>query len=493
MFPRMYNIQPQLRLNIVQHYLENGTSLRTTAQKFNVHYLTVFKWVKLYKKKGEERLLSTYKRPWNRTEKKLEEKIVLLKENDPCLTVRKTREILGKHGIKISIKGIWGIWIRYGYAGFRKEELSNNFIDHCPWSNEATKKFEQAKEIFNLGNTEKSAQILNSIPVLPKNDFILQIPDNHLNLRRRVEKISSLFGKIPVQSYLNKIRNLYEECMKRNLYYSGLRVGIFETMALSWAAEPLKQLKKIEELKNLLSTEGNYYSYLLFAPRISLLISEGIAYAHLSKIKKASKIARICRKLLIKRKYISPSFMDDLGALYMSLEDFKKAEYWYMKCLENANAKVKELSKYYLTNVFFMKGEYKKAIHTLKNADVSEWGSGWGSGFRELIFQAMWFLINGMPHKAISLCTEILFLLKKEEVHVNIVGTNLIIASAYCSLGEKEKAERILRTVLPFVKTKLKKRITVLKILLSGTTKTISYIPLNEDLLPVEKLAFLLR
>ncbi|MCK4226135.1 helix-turn-helix domain-containing protein, partial [candidate division WOR-3 bacterium] len=483
----MYNIKPQLRLNIVRHYMRNGVSLRTTAHKFNVHYLTVFKWVNLYKKEGEERLLSTYKRPWNRASEKLEEKVVLLKEREPTITVRKAKEILKKDGIEISVKGIWGIWKRYGYAGFKKEEMSNNFTEHYSWAKEATKKYAQAKEIFNLGNTEKSAQILNSIPVLPKNELLLRIPDCYLNLRRRVEKIPSLFGKIPVQSYFNKVRNLYEECRKRNLSYSALRLGIFEVMALSWAAEPRQQLKRTEELKNLLSRKGNYLSNLLFAQRFSLLISEGISYVYLSKIKKASKIARICCKLLTNRKYISPYFKFDLGTLYTHLEDFKKAEYWYVKCLENVNAKAKELSKNYLADVFFIKGEYEKAIHTLKNADVSEWGFR----PRELLFQSVWSLINGMPHKAISLSTDALFLLEKEEVYSSIVKAHFIIASAYCSLGEKAKAESVLREVFPFVKTKYKKRITIFKILLSRTTKITPRIPLNENLLPTEKLALL--
>ncbi|MCK4233468.1 helix-turn-helix domain-containing protein, partial [candidate division WOR-3 bacterium] len=489
MFPRMYNIQPQLRLNIVRHYLENGASLRTTAHKFNVHYLTVFKWVKLYNEQGEKRLLSTYKRPWNRAPEELEEKVALLKEREPAITVRKAREILEKDGITISIKGIWGIWKRYGYAGFKKEKISNNYTEYFSWSKEATKKYEQAREMFNLGNTKKSTVILNSIPVLPKNELLLQIPDCNLNLRRRVEKMPSLFGRIPVQSYLNKVRNLYKECKKRSLYYSALRVGIFETMALLWATEPMELMKKIEELRNIFSRRGDYQSDILFEQRIPLLIGEGIACAYLSKIKKASKIASICRRLLTKRKLISPYFMIDLGSLYAHLEDFKKAEYWYMKCLERSSGKEKKMVKNYLTDVLFIKGEYRKAIHMLKEADLSEWVSG----FRKLIFQAMWSLINGIPHKAISSSTEALFLLKKEKIYAGIVGANLIKASAYCSLGEKEKAESILRNILPFVKTKLKKRITLLKILLSGTTKTVSYTPLNEDLLPAEKLAFLLR
>lgn len=94
-------IRPEVRLNIVQYYLNNKTTLMETALKFRVNYRTVHKWVKLYKKEGEARLLGIYKRPWNKTKKDLEEQVILLKEKDPALTVRKAKEFLEKQNIKI--------------------------------------------------------------------------------------------------------------------------------------------------------------------------------------------------------------------------------------------------------------------------------------------------------------------------------------------------------------------------------------------------------
>jgi len=62
----MYKIRPDIRRQVVEYYLKNKTTLKETAQRFNVHYQSVYKWVKLYKEQGEERLLSTYKKSWNR-------------------------------------------------------------------------------------------------------------------------------------------------------------------------------------------------------------------------------------------------------------------------------------------------------------------------------------------------------------------------------------------------------------------------------------------
>lgn len=489
MFPLMNNRQPKIRLKIVRYYLKNGISLRNTALRFHIAYRTIFTWVKLYKEQGEERLLSTYKRPWNRTERALEEKIALMKENEPGLTVRKAKENLEKKGIRISIKGIWGIWKRYGYAGFNKKNMGND-LTGCSWTKEATKKFGRAKELFNLGAINKSAEILNSIPALPENELLVQIPDSLLNVRRRIEKMESLFGKIPVCSYLKKLRILYEECRKRNLYYLSLKLGIWEVMALSWSGEPMQQLKRTEELKDIIRKRGEHFSYLLFAPRFSLLISEGIVSVALLKTKEASDIARTCRTLLKKRKRVFPYFMRDLGQLYTMLEDFREAEYWYLRSLDKLDGDGAKIAKYLLADVFVTKGEYKKAIHILKNEKLDIWGC-----YPKMLFtQSIRSLVNGMPHKAISLAAEALSVSKKQEVLSILPTLYLNIASAYCSLGEKIKAKSILKRALPFlVKNRQKRMETIFEILLSQTLKDESPIVSNEDLLPTVKLALLLK
>ncbi|MEO0183945.1 MAG: helix-turn-helix domain-containing protein, partial [candidate division WOR-3 bacterium] len=74
----MNNKDFQVRLAAVKHYFSSKDSLRATAKKFNVQFPTIFKWVKAYKQYGAVGLLPQYRRPWNRTERKLEEKIVSL-------------------------------------------------------------------------------------------------------------------------------------------------------------------------------------------------------------------------------------------------------------------------------------------------------------------------------------------------------------------------------------------------------------------------------
>ncbi|UCG92468.1 MAG: helix-turn-helix domain-containing protein [candidate division WOR-3 bacterium] len=457
--------------------------------KFHIAYRTLFRWVKLYKEKGEERLLSTYKRPWNRAKPDLEEMIVEMKEQEPGLTVRQAKKALETEGIMISIKGIWGIWKRHGYAGFNRENVSANFTD-CPWTREAKKKYELAKWLFERGSVDRSAKILNSIPALHENKLLPQIPDSLLNTRRQIEKIGLFFGKIPVGSYLKRLKVLYEECHRRRLYYSILIVGLLEIKALSWSGKPSEMLNKVVELRKILKRTGNQYSYSLFAPRLSLLISEGFAHAGLLTIKQASDIARTCRILLKRRKHVSPFFMRDLGQLYAQLEDFREAKYWYLKSIGRLGDEEEKITKSFLADIFTIKGEYKRALEAWKNEELDHWGSH----SKMLRIQSMWSLTKGMPHRAISLATEVLASLEKEAAKGSMFGCYFTIAGAYCSLGEKARARRILKRLLPFLaKNQLEIVKTIIDVILSQSSHDEDSIRLGEQFLPTVKLALLLK
>jgi transposase/tetratricopeptide (TPR) repeat protein len=490
MFPHMSNINTKLRLKAVRYYLKNPDSLRKTASRFGISYRALHKWVQWYREDGEKRLLSTYTRPWNRFSKKLEERVVELKETKPYLTVRRTRDILAEEGISLSVKGIWGIWKRYGYAGFRKGSLSNDFTEHCRWTEEATQKYEQAKKLLASGLIEQSAEVLNSIPVLPRNELLLKIPDEHLNRRRTLEKTLTSFGRIPVHPFMEDLHSLIKDYRTKNLLYSTIRLGVLESMALSWDAKPTEQLRKSEELLSALKKREDCNSYLLFTLRFTLLISVGIASVLLSKTEKADRIARKCHRILKKRRHISVSLMIDLGNLFGFLEDKKKAEYWYRKCLEKADEREERQVRNYLADVIFFKGEYRKALDIVKKVKVAEWSLY----SRIHLFKSMEYLSKGKPHKAIALSIESLDKLKKEELHGGITSAYSILASSYASLGERNKAIKTLRRLEPFLKKyKLKRLLERLIILTSDPSKEFKTSSPYEDLLPVDKLVSLLR
>ncbi len=477
------------RLEAVQYYLNNRTTLKDTALSFKIHYVTLFKWIGLYKKYGKAPLLSTYKRPWNRSDSELEEKIALLKEQNPGLTVRKASEMLQIVGTKISVKGIWGIWKRYGYAGFRKENISANFTEHCSWTKESTRRFNQAQQLFNLKDVRLSAEILNSIPALPQNELITQVPDSLLALRRRVEKIALLFGQIPLPAYQKQVRSLYEDCKRKNLCYSALRMGILASVVSTWHETPDEQLERIKESKVMFRQQGINPSTLFFPYKWTLFLLEGIAYANLSQIKKASSIAKYCSILLERRKCLSPELLDSLGTLYLKLEDFRKAEHWYLRAQNCGVHKDKKISNEPFTSIYLNKGDYNLAINNINNTSKPDWGYQ----SRKLFCQTMLSLIEGRPDEAISLSFKALSFAKKEELNSHIIRAYITIASAYCSLGEKSKAVSILRRILPFTQKRLDRVANVIKIFLSPVNKDEFRDPLIEDLLPTVKLAYLVK
>ncbi|MFX0211187.1 MAG: hypothetical protein ACFFDT_34725 [Candidatus Hodarchaeota archaeon] len=283
-------------------------------------------------------------------------------------------------------------------------------------------------------------------------------------------------------------------------------------MALEWSGEPEKELEKIEELKKIVYKmnvikpgeldrhKEQTGSYILFEPRFTLLVSEGIACASLSKIKRGYEIASTCRKLLRRWKKPSPHFVENLGILYAHLEDYREAEYWILKSLDRVDEGTKKKLNSYLAVIYLNSGRYKKATHILKYAELGEWAHhSW-----ILIFRSSLFLTKGMPQKAMSLATEALPLSRKEELNRAIFYASFSEACSYCSIDEKVKARRILKRILPFLeKHKLRREASILEILLSQTPSSRSrsansYFPfpnpqLNKDFFPTVKLALFVR
>ncbi|MEO0255020.1 MAG: hypothetical protein ABIN20_06325 [candidate division WOR-3 bacterium] len=461
-------------IEVIEHYLNNG-SLRKTAKKFNIHYNTLWNWVKIYKNqefkdqgKFDEGIFYGYKRPWNRIERELEEKIVLLKEKDPALTLKRAKEILEKENIKISIKGIWGVWKRYGYAGFKKEKISNNFVEYVSWSKEAEVKYKLAETFFVKREFKKAGEILNSIPVLPKNEILKEIPDEFLNLRRKIEKILSLFGKIKVKSYIKKIKKLYKECLKRNLNYSALVIGLAEVVVLEWVGKANEGLKRIKELERILKRKKEYYSYLLFNLKFTLLIEKGILNAYLGRIYYARRYANLCKKILERKKSSSPYLMLDLATLYTHIGDYRKAEYFFLKSLDGLDEENKKWVNYNLAMIFFLKGEYKKAKELSKNAYFGDWAQ---KSFRDL-FYSLFYLLKGELTRSIFLCNNAIKNFKKEELGLGMFYSYLTISACYSALEEVRKSKKLLKRILFFCKNKgLKKYQNIIEILLGKNEK----------------------
>lgn len=425
---------------IIEYYYKNG-SIRKTASEFGIHYNTLYKWLKKYKK-GEE--IKSYKRPWNRLSKDIEEKICLLKEKNPHITLKKTKEILHEQGIKVSLKGIWNVWKRYGYGGFRKENMTNDFTEYCDWTPEAKKKYETAEYYYKKGDIKKCAMILNSIPLLPKNGLIKNIPDRFLNLNRKIEKYHILFGEMPIKYYLNRVENLYRICKDKNLNYSSLRIGSRLLIALEWEGKPYKLKKVIGDLKNIM---GKRHSPLLFEPRFTLLISESLMNILFFNKEKAREILRRAIRLLKNKKFISPYFLIDIGVVYFRMEDYKKAKFYFLKSLPYLDELTKGLVLNYLSKINIFSGNLKVASKLLKNSKFYKFFSL----SEKYLFLSYIYLLKGKPLQSISFFKKGISILKKREIADSLFNFYLCGAAAFISLSEKNKGMKILKDALRYM------------------------------------------
>ncbi len=487
MYPHMYKIPLQIRFQSVHHYLNTKDTLISTAKKFNIHYQTLFKWVKRYNTQPEEDFFSTYKRPWNRAANVIEKKVIDLKEKNPLITVREIRKKLAEDDIQLSLNGIWCIWNRYGYAGFNRVNIGNDFTEYGRWSREAQCKLEQAKKMKELGKIKASASILNSIPFLPKNSFLPTIPDEFLSLNRKIEKHHASFGKISLSAFSSLSHALYEECRQNKLGYSVLRTRFLKLIALQWRGKAHEVIREIKQMRRLFDKKTSLRnSCLFFSIRFSLLIAEGLASVELSRIKKGFEIARKCQVLITRRRHESFNLMADLAVLYITLEDYNQAEKLMHSAIDHVDqAKRKRLRSQIAIYVHFLRNEQRAARQLLKDAEVYEWvRRAW-----QLRFRSLFTLFKGMPLKAISLATQALNQSKKDEIDSGIVNSYFAIATAYRSIGEKKKSRQMLRQLLPILKkNKLRRYATVAQILLGKK------IAVREDLrLSTIKLAWLLR
>ena len=478
----MYNKTSEIKIKAVEEYLKNGKSLRKVANLFNVNYKSVYKWVNLYKENGKEKLLLNYRKPWNKVSKEIEEKVVLLKEKYPSISIRKAKAILEKEGIRISVKGIWGIWKRYGFCGWKKDNVTNDFTECCEWSKEALIKYRIAKKYFEENNLEKCAKILNEISLLPKNDLLLKIPDNYLNIYRRVEKIACLFGEENIDQYIKRIKKIKKILKRKNLNYSLLRINNFYLISLEWKGEFKKIINEVREMKKFIGPNKS-----LFIFKWTSMISEGIAHAHLLNINEAKKIAKYCEKILKRRKTgLSSYFEFDLGTLFSNLENYKKAEKYYLNSIENVDMDFKRKIKGELYRINLLKGINLNLRKYEKEIEMGEWKE---RAFL-LSYLSLLNLIKGKIEEAIKYYRESINILKKEGLKTHIFSLYLTMASIYSIIGERRKGINHLKSIIRFLEKKqLKKQALILKLLTSKNKNDLK----NIALLPTIKLLILVK
>lgn len=440
----------------------NGGTLKETAARYGIHRTTLTRWKKWYKEGGAENIgKHSYKRPWNRFSKRIEKKVMLLKENNPSLTIRKAKEILAKEHIFVSLKGIHCIWRRFNLV---KRSPTDPLSPHAPFTLESKCMIERAKNL--LANKQSSyavreaARILNSLTSYPadEKDILKEIPEQFLSPRRQLDRLFLSALEMPAPEFLEKAKGIRESLEKDGYFYSATIAGLLETLALNWMKTPEDVLTLTATLKK--RTNGIYDPVL----RFQLANARAMAYAHLLQEKNAFEAAKQCRRMLGSKS--CPSSLEYYGVLMTSLTDYRKSLQFHQMALEketdedNRNRLLSRIGFAYM-----MMGKYREAEKFLTNKfRVKHQGR---ARISFLATQANMYYALGEFEKSSKCLAELLEESRKEHLRNSIYSASLCLASITAALGKIKESKIILRSYLPLLKKyKLKRETTTIEFLI---------------------------
>ncbi len=445
---------------ILEEYFKNG-SIRKTALKFNIHYLTLWKWLKDYKRYGEK-IFEIKKEKRGRRNKLTENiirKIYFFKEKYPNATLKECQNFLSKKNIKVGIKTIWEIWKNAGlWDNTEGESLYSPLVNKCP---ENQKIIEEAKKFFQEGNIKKSAKLINSLIGYPLDPFIKNIPDKFLSPKRRFDKIYLMFGETPINEQLKNIRKLKFFFQTHGYIYTYVKISLYELMLLSWVHDPEKEMEILKSIKKYVKKIRNSSIKFLFN------FHYGITYAYLLKINKARKCYKICKKIA----YIKndSKYWNIMGSFASFLGEYKKSFYFYNKAfIKEAIPKYKNYWKLRMASCLTHMGDFNQALKILKETEIKPAIFD----IHSKIIEAMCEFGKGKFEKTIRILEEIVEKAKRESLKNYVHTISLIMASINKFLGrEKEAKKFILKDIYLLKKYRMKRDLIIREFLLKGDKK----------------------
>jgi tetratricopeptide (TPR) repeat protein/transposase-like protein len=436
------DVRFRIRVQAAKRYLESG-SLEEVAFSFSIHPITLRRWIKRYHDGGEENLKR--KKPYIRHSKRftplVEKKIVLLKEKDPSITTFKAQSILLNNGIKASIRGIWGVWKRYNLVGFYSS-ISQPGAD-IKISQEIEDSSKKADQALNEGEVKKAARILNALPSCRGKDILKKIPDRLLSLSRQVDKLPLVFGREPLEKTVRKARVLRQRAEKKNLLYTAVRAGIAELFGAAWRVKPDELIILIHRLQDRLNRKNRGRNSTDPIVQFNLLFLEAMAFADIGRTKEAISCITKC-EILCRRHFLYSDFYHKVASLYSIIGFRRKSQVWLKKGLHYSHNPDKGIFYLYLASDYANAGQYESARRTLKKVPIEQ------PQYRALaaIVQSRCALGKGKIHDAAVFANKALFESKKEGVYIYFSDSSFVLACCSCALGERTKAETLLKRVV---------------------------------------------
>jgi len=428
----------ETKLKVIEE-VKKGKKIIEISREIGISTKTISRWVKIYLKEGIEGLKEKrkYNPPWNAIPDEIKEKVYLLKEKEPGITLLETQKKLKKLGIYLSLGCIRKIWYRYGVIRDRKINKFEIFPS-IYFQKDVKGIIEDANKAVEKNDFKRAAKILNKLPYCYGEEILEKMPWKYLNLRRKVEKIGYLFGKEPLESYYRKIKRLRKECEKKAFFYSAWRLAIIELNTLFWMGRIKSMVNLIKHFEQKMPIIKDKFICFSF----SLL--KGITYAKLLKLKEALKCAKKCNKILknlkIDELYIS------LGHLYSNLGIYQKAIKCYQKVIKGEFFSNEALIS--LAGCYALNGEYNLAINILKKL------KGELFHHQPLIYliKAQCLIGKGKIIEAREYARKAIESSKKEEIIQYLHSSTLLLSTIYAGLNKRKNANLLLKKMLPILK-----------------------------------------
>lgn len=97
------------KISAVNYYLEHNTDMRTTCKIFKCSYVSLYRWIKRYKKQGNIKRKKTKKKPYKITIEIEKFVLSLVKKNVNITLWELSKLVNGKYKIWLNDKSIFNI------------------------------------------------------------------------------------------------------------------------------------------------------------------------------------------------------------------------------------------------------------------------------------------------------------------------------------------------------------------------------------------------
>ena len=439
-FNKACEVPFEVRVTAVETYIHSKQTLREIADSLGVSYPTLWHWVKKYEEKGREGLRkNVFSR--RKFSKDIEAMVMHLKEKNPCLTVRRARQLLKDKSIDISNKSVWRIWKKYGFVSKRKEDPLGLYAALTP---ESERDIERARALVEKKDYNEAARILNNLPAIPECAFLKNIPEKYLTLRRRVERLQVSIGEIAFPLLLRKARQLCRSFEKKGHIYSSVAAHFIELTALGWLRKPMEEIKvhKIVSKK----MHGIKDSALRFV----LLEQRASTYGHLLQVGKALELIAKCRRLVYQLPF--PLYWQVFGDLLTTVGKYRDAHKYYRKALQKETDE-RQLVRLALKIAIYghaYAGDYTACLKMLTKAHVLQ--STRRFSMLHSIGRAHVSFGKGNLIDASKFYLEPLKSKSKARPLNRIYGAAVGLASVAMALNKRAEAKSYLKKYLPLIK-----------------------------------------